>query len=118
MDSIYDRYGDRVFWERLISDFYFATMKDNVLLDYFKDKDMMKIRRMHLCLLGAAFQRGGQHFPYSVKRVHGGLGISDDIFERYIELYGIKLRENDIDESDIETIVGIMYSFKSDIVKI
>lgn len=117
MDSIYDRYGDNDFWERIISEFYFATMQDNVLYDYFKDKDMMKIRRMHLCLLTAAFQRSGQHFPYSVQRVHKSLGISDDLFERYIELYEIKLRENDIEEKDIETIVGIMYTFKSDIVK-
>ena len=117
MDSIYDRYGDNDFWERVISEFYTSTASDKVLFHYFKGKDNTKIREMHLRLLCSAFQRGGQHFPFSVRKIHKSLEITDDVFERYIEIYEDKLRENGINDRDIEIIIEIMYSFKLDIVK-
>jgi truncated hemoglobin YjbI len=116
MDSIYDRYGDRDFWNKLINDFYQITITDPVLKVYFAGRDIDRIKNMHSCLLNVAFKRSGEHFPYSVKRVHKSLEITDDVFERYIMLYEISLRDYGIEENDIESIVGIMYSFKWDLV--
>lgn len=117
MDAIYDRYGDNAFWERLISEFYASMARDKVLSIYFKGIDTTHVRQMHLRLLCSAIQRSGQHFPCSVQKIHKSLEITDDVFERYIQIYEDKLRENGIIDRDIEVILEIMYSFKSDIVR-
>jgi len=116
MDHIYNLYGDESYWQRIISDFYDEALTDPLIASFFVGKDVSRIKSMHNALLSAALQRDGGHFPVSVVRVHKALGITEEIFNRYVYYYKKSLKEHGISKNDIETISNIILAFKSDLV--
>lgn len=116
MDHIYNRYGDESYWQRIINDFYDEALTDPILTSFFVGKDVNRIKNMHNVLLSAALQRDGGHFPISVLRVHKTLGITNEVFDRYVYYYKKSLKEHGILKNDVEAISNIILAFKSDLV--
>lgn len=116
MEHIYQRYGDRDFWYKIIDQVYNKLLANNDTKHFFDGKDVNRIKCMHVMLLSTALQREGGHFPVSVLRVHKQLQITERIFGMYAEIYEIVLSENGIECSDIDSIMNIIWSFKSDLI--
>lgn len=116
MEHIYHRYGDQEFWYRILDQIYKKLLANNETKHFFEGKDLIRIKCMHVMLLSTALQRGGDHFPVSVSRVHKKLQITERIYGIYTKIYENVLRENGIQSSDIESIMSIIWSFESDIV--
>ena len=117
MEHIYQRYGDQYFWDQIIDQVYKKILANNYIKHFFEGKDLNRIKCMHVMLLSTAFQKEGGHFPVSVLRVHKQLQITERIFEIYAEIYEIVLSENGIDSSDIDLIMNVIWSFKSDLIR-
>ena len=116
MELIYEKYGSKPFWQRVIDQVHDDLIADEELSIYFEDRDVDRIKSMHHVLLYTALQQEGGHFPVSVSRVHKCLKITASSFDRYLQVYKKVLDLNRVQESDTEIIINIIDSFRDDLV--
>ncbi|OMJ80678.1 hypothetical protein SteCoe_19014 [Stentor coeruleus] len=117
MDSVYDRYGGQPFWEDVLNIFYDKNLADPELQSFFVDKDIERAKTMNRGLLAAALRPEGEHFPVSVKRTHKNMPIFGRHFNKFGENLIATLNEKHVTQADIDEIIGVIQSFKDDIVK-
>lgn len=117
MDSIYDRYGGQPFWEDVLNLFYEKNLVDPDLQSFFVGKDIERAKIMNRGLLAAALRPEGEHFPVSVKRAHKDMPIFGNHFEKFAVNLIATLNEKHVTKADIDEIIGVIQSFRDDIVK-
>ena len=116
MELIYEKYGSKPFWQKIIDQVHDDLITDEELGKYFEDRDVDRIKSMHHVLLYTALQQEGGHFPVSVSRVHKCLQITKSAFDKYLQVYQKVLEQNKVQETDTETIINIIDSFRDDLV--
>ena len=117
MESVYERYGDHVFWDRIMDQFYEKNLSDPDLKDFYIGKDMQRIKRMNQELLATALRSSASHFLVSVKRTHRTMEIFGLHFGKFVSNLGLTLAENNVSKSDIQEIVDVIETFRADLVK-
>jgi hemoglobin len=117
MDSIYDRYGDQAFWERIMDQFYARNLADNGLKRFYEGTDVDRIKRMNRAFLATALRPSGEHFPISVKRAHRNMEIFGEDFDKFARNLSLTLNDSSISKPDIEEIMNVISSFRADLVK-
>lgn len=117
MESVYERYGDHIFWDHIMDEFYIKNLNDPGLREFYVGKDLQRIKRMNQELLATALRSSANHFLVSVKRTHRSMEIFGVHFEKFVSNLGLTLAENNISKSDIQEIIAVIESFRSDLVK-
>lgn len=117
MESIYDRYGDQSFWDHIMDDFYSKNLADPNLHVFFAGKDIQRIKRMNQELLAIALRPSSNHFLVSVKRAHRNLEIFSSHFDLFVSNFTQTLTENHISKADIQEILLVIESFRTDLIK-
>ena len=116
MDSIYDRYGGKPFWEIFLNQFYIRNLQDPVISHFFEGKDINRIKIMNRGILLTALRTPEDHIPISLKRVHKNLGIREADFAHFILNFANLLLEMRVSEEDVDGIIKIINGFKDEIV--
>lgn len=117
MESIYDKYGNQSFWDHIMDEFYNKNLADPDLQEFFVGKDIQRIKRMNQELLEVALRTSSNHFLVSVKRAHRHMNIFGNHFDKFVSNLNQTLVENHISKPDIEEILTIIDSFRSDLIK-
>ena len=117
MDSIYDRYGDQAFWERIMDQFYARNVEDNNLKRFYEGADVEKIKKMNRAFLETALRPSGEHFPISVKRTHRNMEIFGNDFDKFAQNFAETLNDNGISKVDNDEIINVIAAFRADLVK-
>jgi hemoglobin len=117
MDSIYDRYGDQTFWDRIMDQFYERNLADKRLKRFYESSDVQRIKRMNQAFLATALRPSGEHFPISVKRTHRNMEIFGEDFDKFAQNLLLTLNDNGIAKADVEEILNVIQSFRADLVK-
>lgn len=116
MTTLYDKYGGFTTVSKLVQAFYVKVAESEELAPYFADVDTQQLivhqTKFFSDILGGPVKYTGTE----LKVVHALMGITEEAFTEVADLLEETLEDMDVEEDDIETIMGIMSSIKPDIV--
>ncbi|WP_144923052.1 group I truncated hemoglobin [Halorubrum salsamenti] len=114
--SIYETIGGRTAVEAVVSDFYDRVFDDPVLEPYFEGIDREALYAHQVQFISAVAGGPVSYEGADMRAAHEGMGITEEAFGRVATYLGEALRENDIDEGDVETILEEVGALEPDVV--
>ncbi len=106
MSSLYERYGGFAKINKIVMDFYDLLLDDDDVGAYFDDIDMPRLidHQTHFIsgILGGPITIDDNRLKIS----HARLGITDAHLDRMKSLLHQTLTSHDLDEADIQTVLG------------
>ena len=115
MDSLYDRYGGKPFWELLIDSFYYKNLRDPTIGFNFEGKNIDRIKLMYRGILAVALRNPSEYFPISVRHAHKKMNISEQDFDIFVSNLEQVLLDSGVSEDDCTLIISLIRSFKPDV---
>lgn len=100
-----DRYG-RVTIARLIAAFYSDMLQSPRLAPHFRDVSVSELVE-HQATFMATMMGGPEVFPAEhIHRAHEHLGITEGGFEEMLRLLEYRMRQNGVEQEDVEEVLG------------
>ena len=115
MDSLYDRYGGKPFWELVLDSFYYKNLRDPVIGFQFDGKSIDRIKLMYRGILSIALRSPSDNFPISTRHAHRNMHIPDQHFDIFISNLEQVLLESGVVEDDCALIVALLQACKPDV---
>lgn len=116
MTTLYDKYGGFATVNKLVQSFYGKIEESEALAPYFAGVDKQKLMdhqaKFFSDILGGPVKYTGPQ----LKSVHVTMGITEDAFSEVADLLEETLEDFEVEEDDIETIMGIVGGVKADVV--
>ena len=81
MDSLYDRYGGKPFWELVLDSFYYKNLRDPVIGFQFDGKSIDRIKLMYRGILSIALRSPSENFLISARHAQRNMHITDQHFD-------------------------------------
>lgn len=112
--ELFIKYGGLPFWSRFLDHFYEKAMKDSMLRFIFVGRDMKCIKEMQLSLLALTLTCG-HYSDASIEEVHERLNLTQALFSRFTGLYERALEDLGVQREDVEFMVAILESYRSQV---
>lgn len=109
------KYGGMSFWSDFLDQVFSKVFQDYLLRGYFESRDVNRIKEMMLKTLEMALMEGKLQ-ENSLVGIHRGLNITNQAFERFVELYELTLQECDVEMEDVRVIIALLVRFKAQVV--
>ncbi|MDX5361471.1 MAG: group 1 truncated hemoglobin [Alphaproteobacteria bacterium] len=104
--GVFERCGGFGRVSRMVMSFYDRVGENDLLAPYFEDIDMARLID-HQTKFFASMMGGPASFnDETLRRVHARLGISGEAFDEMAVLLRETLEDFDLDDDDIETVLG------------
>jgi hemoglobin len=114
-DTMYEKIGGGQAVSEIVETFYRAILADPSLVPYFDGIDVHRIKAHQYAFLSAATGGPEYYVGRSMKRVHRGLRISGEHFDRMIGHLVTSLEALGADAPTVEAVVGKLTPFRDDI---
>jgi hemoglobin len=102
--SLYDRLGGSNGISDLVVEFYERVLNDPLLVPFFKNTSMDHLRTMQREFFTIA-TGGPSEVVLPLKVAHGGRGIADKQYQRFVEHLLTTLENRGLDSGDVEAIL-------------
>lgn len=116
---LYDRIGGDKTMEIAVDVFYQKVLQDELVGKFFEDVDMEGQRLKQKSFLAMAFGGPYQFSALNLRKAHQPLverlGLSDQHFDRVIELFTETVRELRVPEKEISAMVETLQTFRDDV---
>jgi hemoglobin len=112
--DLYSKY--RLDLEDIIGTFYRKVMDDPKLARFFADIDINRQIGHMVSFIATALGGPDNYQGRTIKQAHSGLGISEIEFSSVADRLRESLFEHGVKAGDIDTVMGIVASLKSDVV--
>ncbi|MCB0329909.1 MAG: group 1 truncated hemoglobin [Bdellovibrionales bacterium] len=114
--TLYDALGGKTAIEKLITTFYEKVVDDERIGKFFQGKDVQKIRAMQIEFFGAALDGPIKYTGLEIARVHSGLGISRNDFNRYVQILLQTLDELGVSSEHSTSVIDRINLYVDDVV--
>jgi len=114
--SLYEDIGGRDAIESVVSDFYDRMFADETLTPYFEGVDKQELFAHQVQFISAVAGGPVEYDGDDMDSAHDHLGITHEAFDKTAENLTAALRENDVDEDAIETILGEVEALREPVV--
>ncbi|MFC3958337.1 group I truncated hemoglobin [Halovivax cerinus] len=115
-NSIYDSIGGSETVEAVVSDFYDLVFDDPVLEPYFEGTDRGALFAHQVQFVSAVAGGPASYEGDDMERAHERLGITEEAFDRVTTYLADALRQNDVDEAAVDSILDHVAAFEPEIV--
>lgn len=115
--SIYAKIGGQEAIEAVVADFYERVFDDPLLAPYFEDVDRDALFAHQVQFLSAVAGGPVSYDGADMQQAHEGMGISEEAFGRVATYLEEALRENGVEEDDIDTVLDQVAELKWDVVE-
>ncbi|GAA0301437.1 group I truncated hemoglobin [Halarchaeum salinum] len=114
--NVYEDIGGRDAVEAVVSDFYDRVFADDDLLHYFEDTDRQDLFAHQVQFISAVAGGPVEYDGADMREAHDHLGITPEDFDTVADYLEAALRENDVDEANIEAVLDAVGDLKDPIV--
>jgi len=114
--SLYAEIGGREAVESVVEEFYDRVLDDPLLQPYFEDTDMDALFAHQVQFIGAVAGGPVDYSGEDMQTAHEGMGITEEAFARVAEYLEAALRENGVDDENVEAILGEVAALEDDVV--
>lgn len=115
--SLFEQYGGFAKISRIVGAFYDKVMESDELAPYFKHTDMRRQIDHQTKFVASLMGGPASYSDQELKRIHERLNIDDSAFGEICVLLQETLEDFEVEDNDIDTIVGAMGSKKPFIVR-
>ena len=116
---LYDRIGGDKAMDVVVDLFYRKVLEDELVGEFFKDVDMESQRlkqKNFLCMaFGGPYQFSGMDLRNTHRRLVEKMGLADAHFDRVLELFRASLLELNVSEKELNSMIEILESARSDV---
>ena len=114
--SLYAEIGGQDAVEAVVDDFYDRVLDDPVLEPYFEDTDMDALFAHQVQFISAVAGGPVDYDGADMQTAHEGMGITEEAFAHVAEHLDAALRENGVDDGNVEAILGEVAALEDDVV--
>lgn len=114
--SLYAEIGGRDAVEAVVDDFYDRVLADPVLEPYFEDTDMDALFAHQVQFISAVAGGPADYDGDDMQAAHEGMGITGEAFGHVAEHLTDALRENGVDDDNVDAIIGEVAALEDDVV--
>ncbi|MEE6208813.1 group 1 truncated hemoglobin [Salarchaeum sp. III] len=115
--SIYAEIGGREAVEAVVSDFYDRMFADDDLTPYFEGVDKQALFAHQVQFISAVAGGPVEYDGEDMDAAHDGMGITHEAFDRTAEKLEAALRENDVPDEHIATILDDVEALRDPVVE-
>jgi hemoglobin len=115
MVTLYERIGGKPKIERLVTAFYQRVLSDPLLMPFFENTEVERLKRMQIAFFTIALGGPEPSEMPSLVQAHRGRGIRRNHLTRFTEILIETLKSLDIDEHDINKIYERVATYSNDI---
>ena len=105
-DSVYAAIGGREAVEAVVTDFYDRVLSDERLVDYFEEMEMTELHAHQVQFISSVTGGPVEYTGENMREAHADLGITEADFEAVAAHLEAALRENDVREANVETVMA------------
>ena len=114
-DSVYAEIGGEAAIETIVEDFYDRVLADNRLVGFFEGMDMNELRTHQVQFISSVAGGPVEYTGDEMRAAHRHLDISEEDFDAVGTYLEQALRENGVDEENIEAIMSEVVALKDPI---
>lgn len=107
-ETLYDKYGGFSTIADVVHSFYEKVLDTDSLLHYFQGIDMERLARHQTDFLTMVFGGPVNYSNDALRESHRRLNIPKEDFETIADLLEETLEEADVEDDDIETVMGVI----------
>jgi hemoglobin len=111
--SIYRQIGGREAVEAVVDDFYDRVLSDESLVDYFEGHDMEELRAHQVQFVSSVAGGPVEYSGRDMREAHDHLDIEEEDFDAVATYLERALRENGVDEENVEAIMSEVAALKA-----
>ena len=115
VDSVYAEIGGEAAIETIVEDFYDRVLADNRLVGFFEGMDMNELRTHQVQFISSVAGGPVEYTGDEMRAAHRHLDISEEDFDAVGTYLEQALRENGVDEENIEAIMSEVVALKDPI---
>ena len=115
--SLFEKYGGFATISKLVSELYDELIENEITAPYFDRADLKSLMDHQVKFLSQALGGPEQYTGRAMTAAHTGLKISSPAFDEVAKTVQMVLEDNQVEEEDITHIIGMLASFKDDIVE-
>ena len=115
--SLFEKYGGFATISKLVSELYDELIENEITAPYFDRSDLKSLMNHQVKFLSQALGGPEQYTGRAMTAAHTGLKISAPAFDEVAKTVQMVLEDNQVEGEDITHIIGILASFKEDIVE-
>ncbi|CAG9313496.1 unnamed protein product [Blepharisma stoltei] len=111
------RYGNREFWDHVVSLFHEKLREDRILRSYFERRRPAEVQMINFAILKAGLGYADAEYEELIKYAHIGKSISTEDMHRFLNCLRLVLDDVGVAPEDIEIIVGRIEGYSNLIVE-
>jgi hemoglobin len=115
-DSLYDRLGGKEKIEQMVGDFYSSIMDDDSINHFFKEVDMDRQINHQTNFLSFVTDGPNHYTGRTIAKAHEGVNATSQHFDSIIDHLRNTMEKHQINESEIESLLQNLSTYKKDIV--
>lgn len=113
--SLYEKLGGKEAITAVVDNFYDRLLQDETVAHFFTKTDMEKQRRHQALFISFALGGPNQYTGQSMTKAHEGMNLTMDHFLTVAKHLSDALRDFNVSEEDIQTVVEHLLTLKDDI---
>lgn len=111
--TVYQEIGGEEAVEAVVDDFYDRVLADDRLAEYFEGMDMDEIRAHQVQFISAVTGGPVEYDGQDMREAHAHLDIDERDFDAVAEYLEDALRENGVDDGNVEAITSEVAALKA-----
>ncbi len=115
--SLYDKYGGFESVGKIVHALYEKISESELLAPYFKNTDMKRLMNHQTQFFSSIMGGPVSYEDGQLEKIHRRLNVTEEAFGEVAELLEEVLEDFEMEEGDIETIMGIVEGAKPQIVQ-
>lgn len=113
--TLYEKLGGQEAIAAVVDNFYDRMMKDDSVNHFFNETDMDKQRRHQTLFISYALGGPNQYSGASMTKAHEGMNLQMDHFMTVAKHLSDALRDFNVSEDDIQSVINHLLTLKDDI---
>jgi hemoglobin len=116
-DTMFTRYGGLAFVSRFVLSFYDRVLASGSLTRFFAHTDMQRLVEHQAKFISSVMGGPASYTDAMLRQAHAHLDIDDAAYDEMIDLFRLTLRDFDIADADVETIISDLNLHRPQIVR-
>lgn len=115
-DTLYEKIGGQQGIEGLVTEFYQRVLNDAMLVPFFEDVDIEKLKKMQIAFFTIATDGPRPESEIKLVNAHRGRGIKIQHLTRFTDILLETLKSVGVDESDASEICARVSTYSNEII--
>ncbi|OMJ95352.1 hypothetical protein SteCoe_1259 [Stentor coeruleus] len=114
--NLFEKYGGADFWSDFLNNVYERLTNSDLTRHHFMNKSISHIKEMLLGLLELTLVANSHISEVAMRDSHRPMGITNEEFDEWVNIYRTALKESDVADTDITFIANMLLSYRGVIV--